>query len=190
MAQFDPTIDSPDRHPQVVEHDTLLRDLNARLETTLAGIATAAAMLRAAEDAAENETPAQHAARLIAGTDAPNIAREQQQTLDRLRARADEIRATAASLRDARAVALQRARTEMRAAVAPARARLLEAAWKAATTLEKALSAVDEADIALMVRESPGCPVDADEHRRRYGARLANTLPSAATIREAIAAKG
>lgn len=189
MIQFDPAIDSPDRHPLVVEHDTLLRDLNARLETTLAGIATAAAMLRAAEDAAENETPAQHAARLIAGTDGASVAREQQ-TLDRLRARADEIRATAASLRDARAVALQRARTEMRAAVAPARARLLEAAWKAATTLEKALSAVDEHDIYLMVRESAGCPVDADEHRRRYGARLANTLPSAATIREAIAAKG
>ena len=189
MPQFDPAIDSPDRHPQVVEHDTLLRDLNARLETTLAGIATAAAMLRAAEDAAENETPAQHAARLIAGTDGPSVAREQQ-TLDRLRARADEIKSAAASLRDARAVALQRARGEMRAAVAPARARLVEAAWKAAAALAEAMSAVDEHDISLMVRESPGCPVDADEHRRRYGARLANTMPSAATIREAIAAKG
>lgn len=189
MTQFDPTIDSPDRHPQVVEHDTLLRDLNARLETTLAGIATAAAMLRAAKDAAENETPAQHAARLIAGTDGPSVAREQQ-TLDRLRARADEIKSAAASLRGARSAALQRARTEMRAAVAPARARLVEAAWKAAAALAEALSAVDEHDISLRVRESPGCPVDADEHRRLYGARLSYTMPSAATIREAIAAKG
>lgn len=188
MTQFDPTIDSPDRHPQVVKHGELIRDLNAKLETTLAAIAQADAMLRTAEEDQSAETPADRAARLIAGTDGPSVAREQQ-TLDRLRARADEIRATAASLRDARAVALQRARTEMRAAVAPARARLVEAAWKAAATLAEAMSAVDEHDIALMVRESPGCPVEADEHRR-YGARLANTMPSAATIREAIEAKG
>lgn len=185
---FDPTIDTVDSHPLVVRHDELIRDLNAKLEATLAALPAAEAMLASAELAQASETPAERAARLIAGKEGPGVAKEQQ-TADRLRARADEIRSTISDMRDARNAAVVRARNDLRAAAAPARAKLVDAAWKAAEALADALTAVDDADLSLMKRESPGCHIDEADHRR-HGARLAHVLPSAAALREAIARRG
>lgn len=185
---FDPIIDNVTRHPLVTQHDALIRDLNAKLETTLAAVIAAEGMLAGAERAQSAETPAERAARLIAGIDGQSVAREQQ-TLDRLRARADEIRATVQQMREARNAAVQRARADIRAAAAPARSKLLDAGWKAVADLERVLAAVDDADLSLMKRESPGCAIDEAEHRR-HGAKLAHILPCASALREALAVRG
>lgn len=185
---FDPTIDDVNHHPLVIRHDELIRDLSSKLEATLAAMPAAEAMLASAERAQAEETPAERAARLIAGKEGPSVAKEQQ-TADRLRARADEIRSTINDMRDARNAAVVRARNDLRAAAAPARAKLVGAAWKAAQALADAMQAIDDADLSLMRREAPGCQIDEADHRR-HGARLAHVLPSAAALREAIARRG